>query len=358
MSNMAAPLKVHYVVNARFPTKKAYGIQIAKMCEAFAAKGVDITLVIPRTRASAGSAKDMYGLAADITTVRLPALDLYGSSRIGFVLSSLVFMKVSFVYLVWLRMRGRLGSIYTVDMDTFSYTFLPLVGPTVAEMHSPKRRTLWSRFFFSRARIIATNPLIAQEFKATFGIESLVEPNGVDESFFSLIGQGGGALYVGRFYKWKGLEILPKAARLAPDVGFKVVGGSKEEFQKVFGDVDGLQFAEVPYTEVKGELAGADVLLLVGTEKNQDSGRYTAPMKVFEYLATGKPIVASKTEALKSLVPANLVHYCTPDDPQALAEAVQQALTDAGGAQARTAMAREHTWQKRAERIINEFLHI
>jgi len=351
---MAAPLRVHVVVNARFPTKKAYGIQIAKMCEALAAAGADITLVIPRTRASAASAKEMYGLQADINTVRLPALDLYGSSRAGFVISSLVFMKMSFIYLAWLRMRGRLGLIYTVDMDTFSYSFLPMIGPTVAEMHSPKRSTLWSRFFFKRARVIATNPLIAQEFKTTFGIECLVEPNGVDEPFFNLSGQGGGALYVGRLYKWKGLEVLP-AAQEASGIPFQILGGSREEFEAVFGPAGNLQFASAELSEVPQWLARADVLLLVGTGKNQESNRYTAPMKVFEYLATGKPIAASETEALKSLVPAHLVHYCTPDDPQALAHAVHAALADTGGAHERMAFAREHTWARRAARVL-EFM--
>lgn len=347
---------MHVVINARFPTKKAYGIQLAKMCEAFLARGVDLTLVIPRTRASAGSAKDMYGLGADIPTVRLPALDLYGSSRIGFALSSLVFMGMSLIYLAWLRMQGRLGAIYTIDMDTFSYALLPAVGPTVAEMHSPKRSTLLSRFFFKRAKLITTNPLIAQEFKKTFGIESLIEPNGVDESFFNLAGQGGGALYVGRFYKWKGLEVLPPA-QAASGIPFHILGGTREEFEKVFGPAGNLQFAEAEPNDVPQWLARADVLLLVGTAKNQESNRYTAPMKVFEYLATGKPIVASETEALKSLMSPGLVQYCTPDDPQALGRAVQEALADPSGAERRMAYAHEHTWARRAQRILNKLLH-
>ena len=37
-----------YVANLRLPTEKAYGIQIAKMCEAFAEYGLKVTLIYPK----------------------------------------------------------------------------------------------------------------------------------------------------------------------------------------------------------------------------------------------------------------------------------------------------------------------
>lgn len=348
--------KIYFVVNARMPSQKAYGIHIAKMCEAFIEAGYNLRLVVP-ARAAAGSLKEAYGLRVDVPVVRMHSLVFERYERLGFFLMGVSFALISLWYLWRKRFAGEAFVIYTVDMDTFSNTLLPLAGTTVAEFHSPKCSTLLSRFFFKRARIVATNPLIAEALQKTFNLKHIpVEPNGVDESFFNLASSSGRrAVYVGRFYAWKGLEILPQAAKLLPDVEVKVVGGSKEEFIKVFGDAEGLQFAEVPFAEVKNELAAANVLLLTGTAKNQDSNRYTAPMKVFEYLATGKPIVASRTEALVSLIPESLVHYCLPDDAQALAKAVQAALTEPGDAQMRIAFAREHTWRVRASRIAGTF---
>lgn len=348
-------MKIYFIANARMPSEKAYGIHIAKMCEAFIESGHELKLVVP-ARAS-GSMQEAYGLRVDVPMVRLNSLSFESYERLGFFLMGASFALMSWWYLWRKKASGERFVIYTVDMDTFSHTLLPLVGPTVAEFHSPKRSTLLSRFFFKRARVVTTNPLIARELTKTFSLKDIpIEPNGVDESFFDLPQTSGrSAMYLGRFYKWKGLEVLPKAAKIAPDVEFKVVGGSKEEFEKVFGDAEHLHFSEVPYARVKDELAKADVLLLTGTALNEDSNRYTAPMKVFEYLATGKPLVVSRTEALKSLIPENLAHYCEPDNPEALAKAIGEALSDTGGRETRIAYAREHTWSARAQRISKFF---
>lgn len=349
-------MKIYFIAHARMPSEKAYGIHIAKMCEAFIEAGHEVSLVVP-ARAT-GSIKETYGLRVEVPVVRIHSLVFEEYERLGFFVMGASFALVSLWYLWRKKLMGESFLVYTVDMDTFSHTLLPLVGPAVAEFHSPKKSTILSRFFFKRAQIVATNPLIASELSKTFNLKDVpIEPNGVDESFFDLPRTSGRtAVYVGRFYKWKGLEVLPNAAQLAPDVEFRVVGGSKEEFEKVFGDAGRLQFAEVPFAQVKDELAKADVLLLTGTGKNEDSNRYTAPMKVFEYLATGKPIVASRTEALVSLIPETLVHFCDPDDAEALSKAAEAALKDTTGAEARIAYARKHTWRARAERISKLFI--
>ncbi len=332
------------------PNEKAHGIHIAKMCEALIEAGYGTTLVVP-SRATDESVQGFYKLRVPIPTVRLPSFVFKKYERLGFAIMSSSFMVSYGIFLLWKKITGEKFFIYTVDIDTFSHTLLPLFGPTVGELHSPKRSTILSRFFARRAKIVATNPLIAQELKKIFSISTIVEPNGVDESFFNLSGHGAGPLYVGRFYTWKGLDVLA-----ATGMDIQVLGGSKEEFEKIFGSANNLRFAEATPAEVPHWLARADVLLLTGTAKNQDSNRYTAPMKVFEYLATGKPIVASATEALQSLVPNNLVIYCQPDNPEALVSAITQALQEPGDSAARITFAREHTWHKRSQRILDAFL--
>jgi len=56
-------LKITYIANARFPTGKAHGIQIAKMCEAFTTLGVELELVVPkRARHDSSDIKIFYNL--------------------------------------------------------------------------------------------------------------------------------------------------------------------------------------------------------------------------------------------------------------------------------------------------------
>src|SRR3989344_2435673 len=75
-------MKIYYIANARMPTEKAHGIQIAKMSEALRAAGADVTLVVPR-RGSGGSLKNVYNLAADIPVVRIPVIPYAQSFLIG-----------------------------------------------------------------------------------------------------------------------------------------------------------------------------------------------------------------------------------------------------------------------------------
>ena len=360
-------MRLYCLANARMPTEKAHGIHIAKMCEAFIEQGVDLVLLVPARGASKESLQEYYGLRAPVPTVRLWVPDLYRAGSLGYLISSYFFMARCALYLL----RRREGSmLYSVDIDNFSFRVMRFLRvPYACEMHYPKKASPANRRFFAGARaIVATNALIAEDIKKTFAPKKIIiEPNGVDlrhrplardEARAALkLGAGKTALYAGRFYAWKGLEVLAPASRMLAAKGIKtlVLGGSKDEFERVFGDSGALHFAEAKPAEVGDWMYAADVLLLVGTAKNQNSNRYTAPMKVFEYLSTGRPVVASGTEALKSLLPGDAVAFCRPDDPKALARRIEEVLAEPAteqAAQKRISLALSHGWDRRAGRIL------
>ena len=160
-------MKVYYIANARMPTEKGHGIQIAKMCEAFIEAGVDLTLVVPRRATDPRSVQDYYGLRVEVPLVRLPALDWYTGGRIGYLLSSLSFM-FSYLLFVWRRkMAGEKFILYTVDTDNYSSSALACFSrPLFSEMHGAKLRTLATRTLFSGTTgIIAINSIIVAELQ-------------------------------------------------------------------------------------------------------------------------------------------------------------------------------------------------
>lgn len=370
--------KLYYIANARMPNEKAHGIQIAKMCEAFLECGADLTLVVPRRSTHTESLKAFYGLTCEVPVIKMPTLDLYNLSRLGFVLSSLLFMLDVEVFLWYKRLRGERFVVYTVDMDNFSYTLLPFAGVTFTEMHTPKDFTRLQRFFFTRAAgVIATNGLTRQRFVDDYALPEarvIAEPNGVDIEKFTLSTSVQTArttlslpqdarivLYVGRFYQWKGLDILsPACAQLPPGVLCYVVGGTREEFMRVTGvstvPEHLLFMGERPVGEIPLWLRASNALLLLGTNKNEDSSRYTSPMKLFEYMASGTPIVASATPAITDVVSTQEVYLYEPDDALSLAHTIELALTaqDVGQrTEHARAKAQTLTWAKRAERILS-----
>lgn len=365
-------MKLYYIANARMPNEKAHGIQIAKMCEAFIESGIDLKLVVPSR--GYGGLKQAYALSCEVPLLRIPVLNLQFLGPVGYRLTALQFIVGSLIYLWWKTMSEEQFVVYTIDMDNFS--FAPLVWvprPLFAEMHSIKKSGFLARSFFKRVGIIATNKLIADELVKTFRLPAervLIEPNGVDESVLqsnvsrqearaklNLPSDEPFALYVGRFYEWKGLEILADAATESP-IPIRLVGGTREEYERITKKGGARLYFSGARTvdEVPLWLAAADVLLVVGTAHNVDSYRYTSPMKIFEYLATRRATVASKTPAVESIMQEETASWYEPDNASSLAQAIRNAYTSAEAEskiQAGRALSASHTWSKRASRILS-----
>lgn len=364
-------MRLYYIANARMPSEKAHGIQIAKMCEAFIGHGADVTLVVPSRKNAATSIRDFYGLRREVKTVVLPAFDWYDRGRAGYTLSTLSFILSYTLYALMHVKRGDI--IYTVDLDHFSYAAIPFLGaPYFSEMHGGKPNTLIHRALFRRATgIIPTNSITREQLQKTFSIPNerfIVEPNGVDFSKFAPVGMEHAraelklplemklVLYIGRFFDWKGLGILAEAAKLLPpDITIGLVGGSSHEFARVAGrEPRGLVFyGEKPYTQMPLWEAAADALLVLGTKLDEQSWAYTSPMKVFEYMAMKRPIVASRTPALQNILSEDTCYFYEPDNAESLARTIEFAVAPDDSRPRRAyEEVKKYSWDLRAQRIL------
>lgn len=368
-------MKLYYIANARMPSEKAHGIQIAKMCEAFIEEGVDVRLVVPSRRTSPESVQEYYRLRVPVPTTRLLVPDLYLYGTVGYRISSALFMLEHVAYLWWKRLTGERFVAYTVDLDNFSSSALPLAGaPLFTEMHGGKPVTLAQRILFRAARgVIAINPIIVEELKGKFASSKaryLVEPNGVDAADFAPMEKSEARkalglpqdtpiiLYAGRFFDWKGLEILPKAAALMPESLWCLVGGDERHFKEFVHEAipGNLRFmGSRPHAQMRAWLAAADALIVLGTKRDTQSYYYTSPMKLFEYLLSGRPIVASRTPAVQHVVSDAEALFYEPDRAEDLAERLKDALRNDGTIRSRVDAAQRkgaaHSWKARAQRI-------
>lgn len=371
-------MKIYYVANARIPSEKAHAIQIAKMCEAFILAGENVTLVVPGRITVPDDVQAAYNLKVSVPLVRLSVPNIYEQGRFGFFIASLCFMFSYCMFFLEVRAKREPFLIYTVDMDNFSNCLLPWWGKVVTEMHTPKPANNAESYFFARAAgVIATNKLIKESIVKTFALPDArvaVEPNGVDLAQFAPADMAAAraalslpidkkiAVYVGRFYQWKGLEILPAAAETPAGRGLEwyVVGGSEDDFRKITDTIalpGNLHVVAPQEAQVVAQwIAAADAVVVLGTAKNQDSYRYTSPMKIFEYMAAKRPVVASRTPALVSILSEQEVFFYEPDDALSLGVLVATAAISSPDTLARVERARllaqEHTWTKRAMRIL------
>ncbi len=376
-------MKIYYVVNARLPTEKAHGVQIAKMCEALIGQGIDMELVVPSRRVGAApeDLREFYDLNVAIPVRRLPVFDCYERGAIGFWIGSLSFMCSYAAFFLIRRLRSTSRErvmVYTTDIDQFSFLLIPFLGlPYGVEMHDAKPWSLRFRLLLRRASgIVVINRIIRQEIAATFGINEsaiAVHPNGIDVARFSqTMGRAEAraargiasdvliALYAGKCYPWKGLDALVRAAGVSQGVHFYLVGGTRGELAAATGagaiPANITAVGHQPYRSMPEWLAAADVLLVTGTQGNEYSYKHTSPMKLFEYMAAGRAIIAADTPAVRQVVSEREVFFYTSDDGRDLAEKIAYAFAHPEEAAAKAAnaaaLARQFSWQSRADAII------
>ena len=167
-------------------------------------------------------------------------------------------------------------------------------------------------------------------------------------------------VYTGRINHKKGLEVVLEAARRLPEHEFLLVGSSAEgTIETLARDRSNVRI--VPWqseTALAQFLDAADVLLIPPSRRPLAAyGSTVLPLKVFLYLASGRPIVAGDTADLREVLRhGENAFLCRPDDPEDLTASIRRVTGDAGLAQRLGAAARAdsaaYTWEARARRII------
>jgi glycosyltransferase involved in cell wall biosynthesis len=159
--------------------------------------------------------------------------------------------------------------------------------------------------------------------------------------------------FAGNFLAQKvDFELLEAIALRRPRWSLVLVGPAREDTRAALDRIASREHVHwlgwVPYEELPRIVAGFDVGIIPYV-----SNAYTAscfPLKTFEYLAAGKPVVASGLPELAGLEPGVFL----ADDPDAFVAEVERALTQTSDAEvaARRRLAAENTWDTRTGRLL------
>jgi glycosyltransferase involved in cell wall biosynthesis len=158
--------------------------------------------------------------------------------------------------------------------------------------------------------------------------------------------------YLGSFRGYKNIDVLLEAAALLPE-GFRLrlVGGAvgQAEFERTRARVGPHTIVSpaVPYALVPELLAGMDVLVL-SLGDDLYGRRLASPLKLWDYLATGLPVVAPDLPSVRAICGSDFVPYAPGDPPSVVAAIVAAAARGPG-------VPRVRTWDQRASEI-EEFL--
>jgi glycosyltransferase involved in cell wall biosynthesis len=135
------------------------------------------------------------------------------------------------------------------------------------------------------------------------------------------------ALFVGKLIPLHGLETILEAARLTPEVPFRVVGSGQLDAVLSDRPANVMHVPWVEYERLSGELHRAGCAL--GIFGTSDKARRVIPNKAFQALACGTPLVTADTPAVRELlVDGESALLVPPGDAEALADALRRLAAD------------------------------
>jgi glycosyltransferase involved in cell wall biosynthesis len=383
-------VRILYLADIRFPVERANGLQTFETCRALAGRGHAVTLLVRAD--TVRPARDpwlFHGAPREtgLTISRLPRLPspvrrgAYLAAALGRAISispDVVFTRDLVLADMLLRLPKNLAPPVVYE----SHGYAPVVaGERPAALgtgHAPSWRKLLrltareSRVWRTAAGYVTLTRVHQQELEDRFGLRpnAAVVPDGVrlDDPRPLMSAPPSSTpftvTYAGHLYPWKGVDVVVQAIAELPGMHARIVGGQPGEADHVrldrlahdAGVVDRVTFTGwLPPASVAGELARAHVLALPNI-RSLTSERYTSPLKLFEYLAAGRPIVASSLAAIREILRdddnALLVE---PGSAAALAAAIRRLMGDPALswrlAQRAFDEAVYYGWQTRAERL-------
>lgn len=369
-------MKIAVIAQGSIPAQTANSIQNTKMAGALAGLGYEVRVFAPGRDPVIDwvHLAHHYGLKDRFEIEQIPCRPIL--RRYDFALSAV-----------------RAAQEWRAEL---LYTRLPQAAPlaagrgisTIFELHDLPSGTMgpWLLRRFLKAQgarhLVVNTQHLAEEIRKRYQLTMaedflLLAPNGVDlEQYAQLpepnaarqnlgLPEGFTAGYTGHLYAGRGIGLILELARKLPAIRFLLVGGRPDDVayrEKQAHDLDNVVFTGfVPQAELPRYQAACDVFLMpherkVASSSGTDIAEFTNPLKMFEYLACGRPILASDLPILREILTEENALILPGEDSQAWVEALQmlhdspdrrQALGDAGK---RTAA--QYSWEMRAKRVL------
>jgi glycosyltransferase involved in cell wall biosynthesis len=387
-------VRILYLADIRFPLERANGIQSMETSHALARRGHDVHMIVrPDTSAPPRDPYVFYGLPRvdRLSIERAPVAGPAIAKRLGYVAFALgrsmgkgraqvVLTRDLSVAAAILRVPQSMRPAVVYESHGYApdvASALPVLVSTAEVPSAAKLRRLAAReatVWRGADGYVTITRGLASDLESRFGARPhcAIVPDGVRLEPGTVPPSGRQAssgerpvvAYAGHLYPWKGVDVLLEALLDLPEADGLIVGGHEKEPDlarlKALAERLGIA-ARVTFTglldppSVGPRLARASVLVLPNPA-SAISSQFTSPLKLFEYMASGRPIVASDLPAVREVLTPDVdAVLVAPGHAASLAAGIHRVLSDpelgARLSHAAAAAVLDYTWDRRAERL-------
>jgi glycosyltransferase involved in cell wall biosynthesis len=401
-------VRILYLADIRFPLERANGIQTMETCHALASRGHAVTLIVRPDTTSPARDPFMFYELAPTDGLRIERIAVGGPAATR---------RATYVLGAMSRALGRVRHdlIFTRDLGLASLVVgVPdlLRAPLVYEAHGIADETA------SALPTLLTNAPAASERKRhrlarrdtrvwqradgyvtiTHGLaEALAERFGPRTAPLAVIPDGARPVnrgnsgnlehlanrnpghagnpftlaYSGHLYPWKGVDLVVEAVAAIENARGLIIGGhpAEPDLARLGRLADRLRCAErITFTgllaprDARLRLRDADVVVLPNPASTL-STRYTSPLKLFDYMASGRPIVASDLPSIREvLTDGETAVLVEPGSVEALVSGIRRVRDESALAAAIAQRALEavgrYSWDARARRLESLFAEV
>lgn len=370
-------MKILYIHNNNLNSEKANLIQVKAMCNALGKIGNEVILSLPSDRNKRNASMDYT----------------YNNYKIQFRKCSIKRSKID-KYINWKSIKEAVKA----NDPELCYVRNPLIlkqtmrtgKKIIIELHNNKlhQRFLfdkyWKNFLIKKAKTEQISKVVCiskalSDYWISKGVPSekvITAHDGFDPNVFTPhISQNQARKklnfpankniisYLGRLYKNRKIHNILTLAQEYPESLFVIVGGpndQSEHYKKLANQLslkNVIITGQIPHDQITDYLFASDVLLALWS-KDVKTINYCSPLKVFEYMAAGRIIVAHGFNTIKEVLHHGKNSYIVePESIEDLIIKTGKAITEPYPSdiakQARYDVYANYTWEQRAAKILS-----
>lgn len=370
---------------SKIPSGTANSIQVLMACQGLVQLGHQLDLTFPgQETPSFGEVRAHYDLHCEPFMLQaLPSRRAL--RRLDFCISSLYRGATQIkpdVYYTWTLQLAALAASLPLGISN---------KPIVYEMHDLPTGTFgerWARRFVRAnhpKRIVFITQALCDRFRERFPEskeeDCVIAPNGINLEEFEDLPDRMTAKQrlglpldrpivscTGHLYPGRGAPLFLELAAEFPEVLFYWFGGTDDavaEWRALVAErnLTNVVFygfvkkADVPMVQAASDIVVMPYEKTIAGSSGGNSAAICSPMKMFEYMAVGRPILSSALPVIREVLNESNAYFAEPESLASWRAALQRMLDEPEEAAKRTETAKrdvlEYTWKKRAEKILD-----